>query len=116
MADAASGDQLELVPQPPKLSTCRSCRRSIIWTRTERGKKMPLDSLPVVDQMQANLFVLRERENRDGPLAMAAWGLVGLEDHYVSHFATCPNADEHRQPPQDPGWRHAGRKYREVKR
>ncbi len=114
---AASGDQLELVPQPPKLSTCRRCRRSIIWTRTERGKRMPLDFSPVEDQTEANLFVLRERENRDGPLAIAAWGLAGTEDHYVSHFATCSHSDEHRgQPPQDPGWRHAGRKYRDPKR
>jgi hypothetical protein len=141
-------EQLELIPQPPKLSTCRSCRRSIIWCRTERGKKMPLDADPVEDQTQASLFVLRETEKREGPLAIAAWGLVGLESHYRSHFATCPNADSHRggsvdltltcpvcgrradmcfehgddwkkrteQPPQDPGWRHAGSKYRTAKR
>jgi hypothetical protein len=89
--------------------------------RTERGKKMPLDADPVEDQTQANLFVLRERESREAPLAMAAWGLVGLEDHYRSHFATCENADEHRskatksedkdQPPEDPAWR-KGYRYR----
>jgi hypothetical protein len=91
------GVQLEIAPKPPRLSTCRSCRRSIIWVRTERGKKMPLDADPVEDQTVANLFVLRERERYDdGPLAIAAWGLVGTEDHYVSHFATCPDADDHR--------------------
>ena len=126
--DAGSGpsEQLEIDPQP-KLSTCRSCRRSIIWCRTERGKKMPLDADPVTNHSWANLFVLREMERRDGPLALAAWGLTGTEPHYQSHFATCPNADQHRrpkatesedkdQPPQDPGWRHAGRKYRSSAR
>ncbi len=116
MTSAASGDQLELVPQPPRLSTCRSCRRSIIWTRTERGKKMPLDADPVTNHDASGLFVLREMENREGPLAIAAWGLAGSEPHYVSHFATCKFADQHRQPPQDPGWRPAGRKYRDPKR
>jgi hypothetical protein len=118
-------EQLEIDPQP-KLSTCRSCRRSIIWTRTERGKKMPLDADPVTNHDQSGLFVLREMERNDGPLALAAWGLEGTEPHYLCHFATCPNADAHRstnrrtenvdQPPQDPGWRPAGRKYRSSAR
>jgi hypothetical protein len=112
------GTQLELAPKPPKLSTCRTCRRSIIWVRTERGKKMPLDADPVEDQTQANLFVLRERESREAPLAIAAWGLAGLEDHYMGHPATCPGADVHQstnrrseQPPEDPAWR-KGYRYR----
>jgi hypothetical protein len=125
------GEQLEIDPQP-KISQCRSCRRSIIWARTERGKKMPLDARPVElavtgDGPARALFVLRDRESRDGPLAIAAWGLHGLEDHYRSHFSSCPQADEHRrpkatesedndQPPQDPGWRYAGRRYRDSAR
>jgi hypothetical protein len=102
---------------------------------------MPLDADPIADHDTNSLFVLREMENREGPLAIAAWGMTGLEPHYVSHFATCPNADAHRghsrtsgtsqtssvshssrdtagdtQPPQDPGWRPAGRKYRSSAR
>ncbi len=96
--------QLELVPPAPKLSTCRSCQQSIIWVRTEHGKKMPLDydpvDLPVTsdDGKARALFVLREQDSRDGPLAIAAWGLHGLEPHYRSHFATCPYAGQHRKP------------------
>jgi hypothetical protein len=108
-------DQLELIPQPPKLSTCRTCRAPIIWVRTERGKKMPLDAKPVEDQTQASLFVLRDIHSYEGPLAIAAWGLVGLEPHYMSHFATCEQ-NQAQQPPQDPGRRYAGRKYRTTKR
>ncbi len=89
--------QLELVPQPPKASKCRSCSRTIIWVRTERDKKMPLDYDPVEDQTQASLFVLRDRTSSQGPLAIAAWGLAGIEPHYRSHFATCEQRNAWRR-------------------
>lgn len=80
------------------MSACRSCGAEIIWCRTERGKKMPLDAQPSDnDTLHSGLFVLRERDDPGGPLAMAAWGLEGTEPHYVTHFATCPNADQHRR-------------------
>lgn len=78
------------------MSSCRSCDAAILWARTERGRRMPLDATPVDDDTVGNLFVLRETDNADGPLALAAWGLEGTEPHYRSHFATCPNADQHR--------------------
>ncbi len=78
------------------MSRCRSCGADVIWVRTERERKMPLDSLPV-DSTGRNLFVLRDHASSEGPLAIAAWGLAHTEPHYVSHFATCPNADEHRR-------------------
>jgi hypothetical protein len=70
----------------------------LLWARTERGKKMPLDAKPVADATveMRGLFVLRDRESSEGPLAIAAWGLEGAEPHYISHFATCPNAASHR--------------------
>lgn len=106
------------------MSSCRSCGASIIWARTERGKRMPLDAESVADVTAQGLFVLREKTNPEGPLALAAWGLdCFMDPHYRSHFASCPDADSHRnpreqgdQPPQDPGWRHAGQKYRSSAR
>jgi hypothetical protein len=81
------------------VSSCRSCDAEILWARTERGKKMPLDAAPVCDAIAETrgLFVLRETDHRDGPLAIAAWGLEGTEPHYRSHFASCPNASQHRR-------------------
>ena len=81
------------------MSSCRSCQAPIIWARTERGKRMPLDAEPVCDAIAETrgLFVLRERDHADSPLAIAAWGLEGTEPHYRSHFATCPNAASHRK-------------------
>ncbi len=78
------------------MSNCRSCNADILWARTERGSRMPLDAEPV-DSTGRNLFVLRDKSSSEGPLAIAAWGLAHTEPHYVSHFATCPNADQHRR-------------------
>ncbi len=60
---------------------------------------MPLNAEPVeLPRGMRGLFVLRDRSSSEGPLAIAAWGLDWKTDpHYISHFATCPNADEHRR-------------------
>jgi len=60
---------------------------------------MPLDAAPVCDAIAETrgLFVLRETDHRDGPLAIAAWGLEGTEPHYRSHFSSCPDAAQHRR-------------------
>lgn len=74
----------------PKTARCRTCSAAILWARTERGKKMPLDAAPVCDAVAQTraLFVLRETD-RSMPLALAAWGLEGTEPHYRCHFDTC---------------------------
>jgi hypothetical protein len=83
-----------------KLARCRSCGEFVIWTDTERGKRMPVDAKPldVTSFAGAGEFVLRKRE-RDTPLAVAVTP-AAFEDepHYVSHFATCPDADKWRRP------------------
>ena len=79
------------------MSNCRSCGAEIIWARTERGKRMPMDAAPVSNHAQSGVFVLREMENPDGPLVIAAWGLENTEPHYISHFATCPQNDSWRR-------------------
>lgn len=79
------------------MSACRTCNASILWARTERGKRIPLDAEPYEGDDDRGLFVLREPDDPEGPLAIAAWGLDGLEPHYRSHFATCPDAARHRR-------------------
>jgi hypothetical protein len=59
--------------------TCRSCGAVIWWGKTPQGKAVPLDA-------PEKRFVL----DRDGT--------VSLVDAYLTHFATCPNASEHRKP------------------
>lgn len=77
-----------------RVATCKRCSAEMIWCRTGRGKKMPVDAEPTA----AGLFVL-EGDEQD-PLAHrlandAAATYTG--EKYTSHFATCPNADEFRQ-------------------
>jgi hypothetical protein len=66
------------------VSSCRSCGAAIVWTSTERGRLMPVDAEPVARG-------LRLEPAADGPPRAL------VTDIYASHFATCPNADTHRQ-------------------
>lgn len=66
-------------------SACRSCGAPIIWVvMYPSGKRMPLnaETLP--------RFVITD-------------GVAMMRDTYVSHFATCPNAAQHRKPKQQGG-------------
>lgn len=59
-----------------EMSTCRSCGATIKWATTPKGKKMPLNYKMTTGRL----------ENGDWVQVM------------ISHFITCPNADEHRKP------------------
>lgn len=65
---------------------CRSCGAPLIWGVTENDKRMPVDAKP------EKRVVFEKRGNGLPPLARVV-------DTYVSHFATCPNAAQHRKPP-----------------
>lgn len=63
---------------------CRSCGAPIIWASTERGKAMPVDAQTTLD---GNLVL-------DAGIARVVGHGAG---QYVSHFATCANAAQHRR-------------------
>ena len=73
----------------PRVCECRSCGAEILWGTTPRGSKMPVDA----DPSPSGEWLLRE----DGSLEHAPAGYVS-PDLYTSHFATCPNALQHRRP------------------
>lgn len=89
-------------------STCRSCNAPIRWVLTGDGKRMPLDLEPVET---GNVEVVGEtrRHLEDGGIEVTpvvrvlkkgeGETLPGLAppERYVSHFATCPNAAQHRR-------------------
>ena len=54
---------------------CKSCKAPIIWLKTALNKAMPVDAGTV----------------REGDT-------IFLKDVHTSHFATCPDAAEHRKP------------------
>lgn len=57
-----------------RITRCRSCRAQIVWLKTEAGKNMPVDADTVKP----------EDEAFDSAV-------------HISHFATCPNASQHRR-------------------
>ena len=71
---------------------CRSCRAPIEWKKTLSGKSIPLDLEPVPD----GNIVLTDGDVAEtlGPLELEL--LDPDRARYVSHFATCPDADQWR--------------------
>ena len=70
------------------IATCKSCGARIMWAVTSTGKKMPVDAR---ESSRGNLTLERQP---DGEL-LARYVSPGAGTH-TSHFATCPNADQHR--------------------
>jgi len=71
-----------------KAEKCRSCGAPIVWAVSARGKRMPFNAEPTA----AGTWHLEETAPGE---VRAAHG-PGPDGH-VSHFATCPNARQHRK-------------------
>jgi hypothetical protein len=81
--------QRQLRAAAPK---CRSCQRPMRWITTNRGRKMPVDYDPHED----GNIVVHPDGRADIYQATPSTIPDGTTLHF-SHFATCPNADEHRR-------------------
>jgi hypothetical protein len=69
---------------------CSSCDAEIVWAVTALGKRMPIDVTPtavgnVVLEIDGDVLRARVVKTSDP------------RPRYVSHFATCPNANTHRK-------------------
>jgi len=71
------------------MARCRACNAEIIWAVTDSGKRMPLDAEPA--ERPTGVFALDT--SCDPPHATSA----AHQPVYLSHFVTCPNADQHRK-------------------
>jgi hypothetical protein len=68
---------------------CSSCRARILWAVSlASGKPMPLD---LEQKVGGNVDVI------DGVYARVVPAAERTRPLYVSHFATCPDAGEHRR-------------------
>lgn len=105
------------------LTRCRTCRAQVLWVTTSKGRKMPLDCPPRwvhvgppadvgTEQGMHHLFTESglqargrtvdaphtEHPREGGPHALDG---TLFEGSFVlastSHFATCPQADQHRR-------------------
>lgn len=74
-------------------ATCKSCGAPVRWAKTIKGRPIPLDPIPAPN---GNVIISEEGTALvyAGPAGIAA--RYQDEPRYLSHFATCPNADEHR--------------------
>lgn len=74
---------------------CRSCKARVIWAKTEKGGTMPLDE---VENPEKGNIIIRA----DGVATVLRGDDldIAIEERkmlYTSHFATCPNAKQHRR-------------------
>lgn len=77
-------------PQPVP---CRSCRAPMFWVITADGKRMPVNATP--DPKGGFVLTLKSTGELHAEVAMPS--TPANRNRYVSHFATCPQADQHRR-------------------
>jgi hypothetical protein len=71
------------------LYNCKSCGAPIVWVRMRSDKMMPVDANP---DPRGNIEIF------DGfGSVIEKTDLFPGRDRYISHWATCPNAQEHRK-------------------
>jgi hypothetical protein len=78
---------------------CSSCGAPILWAKYTTGARMPLDREPVPG---GTLRVERGPSNwsmagSDHYHLLCFWDRSETEPRYQSHFASCPQAQEHRK-------------------
>lgn len=78
-----------------KTASCSSCGKTIVWAQTEQGKPVPITAEPFA---HGNVVLQLPADPRDPPVAhYLRKGETALQPRYVSHFADCPQADQHRK-------------------
>lgn len=76
---------------------CRSCKAPVRWAVTDSGTAIPLDAEPVDG---GNIRLAGARVPGGTPRAVIVPDARRAEfagELYVAHFATCPDAGQHRR-------------------
>ncbi len=80
-------------------ANCRACGAEIMFIKTTAGKTTPVDAKAVFyipDPKGKNLYVLPDGTTERGWTVPVQGDAAKIG--YVSHFATCPEADKFRKP------------------
>ena len=74
---------------------CKSCGAPIIWSKTAKGKWIPLDT----DVQRRAIYYTRTLVMDDliSGKEEAKLDLIEIVPTYSVHFQTCPNAKQHRK-------------------
>jgi hypothetical protein len=76
-------------------SECRSCKDPIVWVIWPRsGKRMPIDA--IASKTGDIVVTHKKSENKLHAEKFDPASHPPPRKRYTSHFATCPNASEHR--------------------
>ena len=76
-----------------KTTPCTSCKKPVIWTVTDKSKRMPVDAQPTAD---GSVALTVDGANVRARVVEVKFRF-GRKDLHTSHFATCPNAAQHRK-------------------
>jgi len=95
----SSGREAKPCTDPSK---CRSCHAEVLWVVwPASGKRMPVDAEPDMRPLpKGGDIVLTVHGGAFGELRAEKFNTRAHDtkrNRYTSHFATCPNADEHRK-------------------
>lgn len=75
---------------------CDGCGRAIRFAVSESGRPMPMEADPVALGTPGG-FVLRKQGRDTVAISVGATVVEAGEKVYVSHFASCPQADAFRR-------------------
>lgn len=82
------------------MSRCKSCGAEIKWITMASGKSMPVDAEPIyytTAHPGAKGDDVLTLVTDAGQIAKGYFNPEGQKRGYTSHFATCPNAKQHRK-------------------
>lgn len=92
---------------PTEPAKCRSCGADILWAKTRAGKNMPVDAVPdnrPLEQKGGGFVLTLRTVNAGKELHVekyfpAKHDVEGqpARNRYTAHWATCPNAEQHRR-------------------
>lgn len=75
------------------MTKCKSCGKPIQWIKMASGKMMPRDAgLYMLKSGETGLFV-----TDDGHVERVTQTGRDVQGGHLSHFATCPQANEHKR-------------------
>ena len=83
------------------MANCASCKAEILWIKLPSGKAMPVNPKRVGGSINAGtprITIVTDGGNVISVLKCPEEFVSGAPlQGYESHFATCPNAKEHRK-------------------
>lgn len=92
------------------MASCKSCGAEIVWALTIAGRRMPVDAKPAAaGEGAVVLAAMGDPSLTDGRGQWLALMAASINDNeravltrvetvlHHAHWATCPNADEHRK-------------------